>query len=160
MMFRCPSCAQGYVMPLANHTIYTSRDMSKTMITIPFEEKKGSIVGNTMKQVCLGEYFNIADPDSIQNLSDQYRVELLAFDNHNKDVCCPNCMQTNDFQKWIDAYRRPSHYFEEEHLCSCGDELWLERMPTGRYGFYCESCASFSQMAKQTFSGSGDNTII
>lgn len=148
-MFRCPSCAKVYKLPLnKNYSILANKDMNKfNVVKEPFFKD-----GNLAKAFCN----LLLEVSSIHEAIDfvESKGERLASTN----IECPACKEENSIDDWDQAHKEPMDFFDAEHLCGCGGEMWMDRLPySNKYGLVCDECGWF----KPNFvvSGSADATI-
>lgn len=129
-MFRCPECAKvGKILISKEQSILANRDMNKfTVLKEPF------YTGNLAQ--------------ALMNLRQQMSLDDLGYDEHGKliiseedTVVCYLCGHSDEYHIFKEAWQEPMDFFDAENLCSCGEEIWMDRIPnTNKFGLQCDKC--------------------
>ncbi|MCX7610314.1 MAG: hypothetical protein N2043_01845 [Ignavibacterium sp.] len=156
-MFRCPNpdCRQGYKLDLGDYAIFNDPSMKKPVISI-------NKANEDFYQTLIKSQFVFAENGEEINpyLSSVYKFILKSVFSGEKEITCHLCNKTHLSKDWLDCYQNPLSYeYDTDELCFCGEELYLERKPNGRYGMYCDKCKTFSNKYR-TYSGSADTKKI
>ena len=121
-MFRCPDCGQGkevsFIIPAGVPVRLIMKDEMDEVETV------------------------IVDGEGEAAESPETFVETFKT-SEEQDIECAKCSETHTIEEWRDAHAEPLKYFEmeNEQLCHCGGELWMDQIPgTRTYGFVCEDC--------------------
>lgn len=148
-MFRCPGCGRVHKVPLTpNYSILSNKDMNTFhIIKEPFYKD-----GNLLKafQSILKE---VTDVEEAIHFVQDTSGETVLFNQ-----TCPLCHTESSLEDWMEAWKRPIDFFDAEQLCSCGEELWMDRIPyTNRFGLVCDKCEWVKPQS--SLSGSADATV-
>lgn len=142
-MFRCPSCAKVWKLPLQHDLcLFMNKDLNK--ITIEYQPIRWS-----------GPYKVIEDLEHLADTMVQdNNLQFIDADN----IPCPTCGNIHSFVKWNEAWNTPGDFFDGDQLCSCGGEMWFEKVPgSNRYALACEDCGW--EKPKVRISG-GEGTLV
>lgn len=140
-MFRCPSCAVVWKLPLTKgHSLLTTKNMDK------FSIYREPITLLSRVEVIDG-LLDLAESLNKLGLDFQYTDISYPEDYEIKEsdpthgIKCPNCKDVHTFEQWHRAWDFPMDYFDADALCSCGGELWWDKIPgTPRFAHVCEEC--------------------
>lgn len=126
-MFRCPCCAKVWKMPLTNgYSLLAHKDLNKWYIV-----KEPISLYSTFEPV-----------EDLTELSIKLKELGITFQTKGDNyVECPACGTYSKTEAWVRAWEYPSDFFDADHICSCGGELWWDKIPgTPRYALVCEKC--------------------
>jgi hypothetical protein len=153
-MFRCPHCARVYKLPLSkNYSLIANHDMNRFTVMNERVYEEGEKAKNLARQFLAFEHEALSLTDAYQY------VQSMGEEIHPNDpISCPACHQEALLSTWKEAFESPIDFFDAEHLCGCGNELWMDRIPgTNKYGMVCDRCGWHK---KDTIvSGSADVTV-
>lgn len=138
-MIRCPSCAVSWKLPLTkNHSLFVAKDMTHV----------------TLEREPISFFSKVATMETLEEVAEAFQKHDIDFIDA-VNIPCPNCHQKHTFEKWVETFERPGDYFEGTNLCTCGGELWWDRLPhMPRYALVCDKC-KWIQPGK-TLSGAPD----
>ena len=83
------------------------------------------------------------ETDELTHLTDEQCSALLLQlqGDTYAQVKCMECKETIEMADAKLAFADPSAFFEEENICHCGGELWIDQIHnTPTYGLVCEEC--------------------
>lgn len=126
-MFRCPSCAVVWKIPLIdNHSLLMHHNMDKMTI----EKEPITLYGRSLTTVV-----DLAD---LARALTEYN---LSFIDHEA-IPCRRCGEVHSFSEYNNAWEMPGDYFDgEDQLCHCGSPLWFDKIPgTPHFALTCEKC--------------------
>lgn len=136
-MFRCPNCAKVYRIPLsdsysllANHNMNSFSVVEDKLFEEGFKEK------NMAKQMAALVY----KAKSFSEAQSFAASQCGHFYDEETEIIMPCCEKPATTADALEAWERPEEYFEAEHLCGCGGELWMDRTIMGTYALMCEKC--------------------
>lgn len=150
-MFRCPHCAAIYKLPLSeNYSLVASYQLDKFVIKNERVYKEGIKTNNFATQI-------LAYEREVNDLQEAFRYvqEKGEETYYNLPIECPACHKEALLANWKEAFEDPISIFGTEHLCRCGNELWMDRIPgTNKYVMICDSCKWYNK--NTIVSGSSD----
>ncbi|MNO96162.1 hypothetical protein D3C76_878240 [compost metagenome] len=120
--FRCPHCGQAHELRFT----YDAEDLRL---------KQNAM----LDKVWLERYENRVLTDTYESDTQEFRNYVSRMWNE-MDVPCHSCRETAPKWRWAHAYQNPLLYFETEHVCHCGGEMYLEPDPLGNHYLRCEDC--------------------
>lgn len=149
-MFRCPNCGKVHKIKLKDgHSLLATKNMDKIWyVKEPFYE------GNLAKALT-NMLFEMRVDNEYPGYTKDGSKEIVA---DNDIVECSYCNHKAVFSDFVEAAVNPVDYFDKEQMCSCGGELWIDRIPySNRYGLQCEDCGWIKP--KSVVSGNDDPTL-
>lgn len=120
--FRCPYCGQAHELRFTYETYDLRLKQDMMLSTLWLERYKD------------GKFFNDYRSDNAI-----FKRAMNALTNLI-DIPCHICRETAPKWRWTHAYQSPLLYFETEHICHCGGEMYLEPDPLGNHYMRCEDC--------------------
>ena len=159
-MFRCPHCAQAQEMPIGFH------DPGVSIIRV--NEKRENFGPDKLVLAHENDSFEQWNNLPEENLPvmrvalEDKALDIIRTRNahlskknqqeeRTKDgkisfmVKCPRCNEEHYLQDWFLAWDDPLRFdtIETEHLCHCGGELEMDRVPNSqppKYAWVCVKC--------------------
>lgn len=144
-MFRCPSCAVQWKLPLTSgYSVLAHPHSTGMKLTIEREP--------------ITFFSKVDDVEDLVDLAQKLTKHDLALDTHGDHyLTCPSCKEDSKFEEWLKAHEHPSDFFEADQLCHCGGELWWDRVPgKPQYALICDKCEWVKPKAR--LSGSASTT--
>jgi len=135
-----------------NYYLLTNKAMDKAWVI----HKDG-----LLNQKSLAHFF-ISMEKEVSSIEEAYEylrsIKEFTYSALTFGTKCLLCGQKSINDIYRRAFVHSIDYFDIEQMCSCGGELWMDKLPNGRYGLQCEKCGWIKPNV--SYSGSENINII